>query len=104
MNKLSADEFVKTEANRDRLYQLINDPVFIEAVEIVLAPLNAVPPATVEAAAISGAFASGAKHLVSALHILTRVPKMPQLKTSEEEESIPTVHEAFLNRLNPNTK
>lgn len=103
MNKLSADEFVKSETNRDRLYQLINDPVFVEAVEIVLAPLNAVPPATVEAAAISGAFASGAKHLVSALHILTRVPSIPKIETPKEQ-SVPTVHEAFLNRLNPNTK
>lgn len=97
MNKLTVDEFVAQERNRVRLYELLNDPVFQEAVEIVLTPLNAVPPTTTEAAAISGAFASGARHLVAGLHLLTKAPKKQEIK--DTPKPLPSAHDIFLNRL-----
>jgi hypothetical protein len=101
MNKLTVDEFIAQERNRVRLYEILNDPVFQEAAEIVLTPLNAVPPTTTEAAAISGAFASGARHLVAGLHLLTKAPKKQEIK--DTPKPLPSAHDIFLSRLdNPN--
>jgi hypothetical protein len=97
----TVEGFKSNKAATGRLAELLHDPVMEEALCIVQSKLNATLQPTMEAAALNGAFAAGAKSVIAALFNLA--------EENEETESPVTMmnhpmteRNAWINSLSPN--
>ena len=88
----SEEAFRSNVKTQGTLFDLLNDPVMQEALLIIQSKLNATLPSTMEAAALAGAYAAGAKAVIAGLHTLAQ-PAVPH-ETLERN--------AWINSLKPN--
>lgn len=97
----SEEAFRSNIKTQGTLFDLLNDPVMQEALLIIQSKLNVSLPSTMEAAALAGAYAAGAKAVIAGLHTLAQ-----PMESMEAPVSV-VPHEtlernAWINSLKPN--